>query len=125
MKLYTYCLRYDDGAAPNPYWGVCTLVICKPAIRRSAEPGDWVVVFGILIIGIIGWPITDHIPHALSDPGRISDRILYEIGIVFGIGLVWGLLVKRLLVKIMSVRLIVLAVTVVALMYFHFLGHFS
>lgn len=46
MTLYSYCLRYDAGSAPNPYWGVCTLVICKPAIRRVAEPGDWVVGLG-------------------------------------------------------------------------------
>ncbi len=44
--LYTYCIPYDDGAAPNPFWGVCTLVICKPAIRRSAQVGDWVVGTG-------------------------------------------------------------------------------
>jgi hypothetical protein len=44
--LYTYCLRFDDGAAPNPYWGVCTLVICKPVIRRTAKVGDWVVGLG-------------------------------------------------------------------------------
>lgn len=46
MKLYTYCLRYDTGAAPNPFWGVCTLAICKPAIRRTAEVGDWIVGIG-------------------------------------------------------------------------------
>jgi len=46
MTLYTYCLRYDDGAAPNPYWGVCSLAICKPAIRRTASVGDWVVGLG-------------------------------------------------------------------------------
>jgi hypothetical protein len=46
MKLYTYCLRYDGGAAPNPFWGTCTLVICKPAIRRTAQLGDWVVGLG-------------------------------------------------------------------------------
>jgi len=45
-QLYSYCLPYDDGAAPNPYWGVCTLVICKPAIRRTAEIGDWIVGTG-------------------------------------------------------------------------------
>jgi hypothetical protein len=45
-KLYTYCIPYDDGAAPNPYWGICTLVICKPVIRRAAEVGDWVVGTG-------------------------------------------------------------------------------
>jgi len=46
MTLYSYCLRFDDGAAPNPYWGVCTLVICKPAIRRNVKVGDWVVGLG-------------------------------------------------------------------------------
>jgi Nucleotide modification associated domain 2 len=45
-KLYSYVLRYDDGAAPNPFWDVCTLVICKPAIRRTAEVGDWIVGTG-------------------------------------------------------------------------------
>jgi hypothetical protein len=46
MKLYSYCLRYDGGSAPNPFWGVCTLVICKPAIRRTAQIGDWIVGLG-------------------------------------------------------------------------------
>ena len=44
--LFTYCIPYDDGAAPNPYWGVCTLVICKPKIRRTAEVGDWIIGTG-------------------------------------------------------------------------------
>jgi Nucleotide modification associated domain 2 len=44
--LYSYCLRFDDGAAPNPYWGTCTLAICKPAIRRTAKAGDWVAGLG-------------------------------------------------------------------------------
>lgn len=46
MTLFSYCLRYDDGAAPNPYGGFCSLVICKPAIRRTAKVGDWVVGLG-------------------------------------------------------------------------------
>ncbi len=46
MKLYSYCLRIDDGCAPNPYYGICTLAICKPAIRRTAQVGDWVVGIG-------------------------------------------------------------------------------
>jgi len=44
--LFSYCIPYDDGAAPNPFWGLCTLAICKPAIRRKAEIGDWVVGTG-------------------------------------------------------------------------------
>jgi hypothetical protein len=45
-RLFTYCLRIDDGAAPNPFWGLCSLVICKPVIRRTAHEGDWVVGTG-------------------------------------------------------------------------------
>jgi hypothetical protein len=44
--LYTYVVATDKGAAPNPFGGVCTLVICKPQIRRSAEEGDWIVGTG-------------------------------------------------------------------------------
>jgi hypothetical protein len=47
MKLISYCLPTDDGAAPNPFWDVCTLAICKPVIRRvTAAVGDWVVGVG-------------------------------------------------------------------------------
>jgi hypothetical protein len=44
--LFSYCVRYDGGSAPNPFGGVCTLVICKPAIRRVAQVGDWIVGTG-------------------------------------------------------------------------------
>jgi len=63
MKLYSYCLRFDDGAAPNPYWGFCTLAICKPAIRRTAEAGDWVVGIG----------------SKNSPVGDISNRVVYAM----------------------------------------------
>jgi hypothetical protein len=46
MKIYSYVVRYDDGAAPNPFWGYCTLAICKPRIRRVAKVGDWIVGTG-------------------------------------------------------------------------------
>ncbi|NCP83920.1 MAG: hypothetical protein COW66_08330 [Flavobacteriaceae bacterium CG18_big_fil_WC_8_21_14_2_50_34_36] len=45
-RIYSYVLRFDDGAAPNPFWGTCTLTICKPAIRRTARIGDWVIGTG-------------------------------------------------------------------------------
>lgn len=45
-RLYSYCIPFDDGAAPNPFWGTCTLVICKPAIRRTARVGDWIAGTG-------------------------------------------------------------------------------
>lgn len=45
-KIYSYVLRYDDGAAPNPFGGTCTLTICKPDIRLAAREGHWVVGTG-------------------------------------------------------------------------------
>ncbi len=44
--LFSYCIPYDDGAAPNPFWGLCTLAICKPRIRQAAHVGDWIVGTG-------------------------------------------------------------------------------
>jgi len=43
MKIYAYLVPVDDGAAPNPYGGVCTLAICKPNLRKIAKQGDWLV----------------------------------------------------------------------------------
>lgn len=45
-RLFSYCIPYDSGAAPNPFWGICTLVICKPGIRRVAKKNDWIVGTG-------------------------------------------------------------------------------
>jgi hypothetical protein len=44
-RLFTYKVAHDAGSAPNPYHGICTLAICKPAIRAVAVPGDVVVGF--------------------------------------------------------------------------------
>jgi hypothetical protein len=43
MKLYSYIVKHDTGFSPNPFHGYCTLACCKPAIRRAAQKGDWVV----------------------------------------------------------------------------------
>lgn len=45
-RLYSYIIKHDGGAAPNPFWGLCTLTICKPTIRRTARIGDWVIGTG-------------------------------------------------------------------------------
>src|ERR1700758_4385988 len=46
MTLYSYVVARDYGFAPNPFYGVCTLATCKPAIRKGAGIGDWVVGTG-------------------------------------------------------------------------------
>lgn len=55
MTLYTYTIRVDRGAAPNPFYGICTLAICKPKIRLAAMPGDWIVGFGSKNVGGIDY----------------------------------------------------------------------
>jgi hypothetical protein len=45
-RLFSYTIPVDDGAAPNPFRGMCTLAICKPTIRRAAKKGDWVAGLG-------------------------------------------------------------------------------
>ena len=34
--LFTYTIPFDDGAAPNPFRGMCSLAIRKPGIRAAA-----------------------------------------------------------------------------------------
>jgi len=45
-NIYSYVLSHDNGSAPNPFWGLCTLTICKPVIRRKAQKNDWVIGTG-------------------------------------------------------------------------------
>ncbi len=64
-RLFSYIVRYDDGAAPNPFWDVCTLVICKPVIRRTARKEDWIVGTG----------------GKNSDSGDTTGRVIYAMRI--------------------------------------------
>ena len=46
MKLFSYVVALDDGFAPNPFFGICTLATCKPKIRKAAFIGDWIIGTG-------------------------------------------------------------------------------
>lgn len=59
MRVFTYILAHDGGFAPNPFHGVCTLACCKPAIRRTARLGDWV-------IGITPKPLGYRLAYAME-----------------------------------------------------------
>ena len=41
--VFAYCVEHDRGLAPNPFFGVCSLAVCKPAFRKAARRGDYVV----------------------------------------------------------------------------------
>ncbi len=63
--LFSYIVRHDDGVAPNPFHGICTLTICKPVIRRTAKVGDWIVGLG----------------SANSPIGNMSGKVIYAMRI--------------------------------------------
>lgn len=69
-RLFTYCMPTDQGSAPNPFWGVCTLVICKPRIRLNAQAGDWVVGTGSAN-STIG-DIRGHVVYAMKVTQKMS-----------------------------------------------------
>lgn len=43
VNVYSYIVSSDSGFAPNPFEEYCTLACCKPVIRRTASPGDWII----------------------------------------------------------------------------------
>lgn len=50
-KLFSYVVDHDLGSGPNPYYGFCTLALCKYKKKRKnviecAKEGDWVVGTG-------------------------------------------------------------------------------
>jgi hypothetical protein len=67
-RIFRYILRYDTGMAPCIDRGLVSLATCKPKIRGSARPGDWVVGF---------YPGPEQRGH-VAWAGRISRRV--EIG---------------------------------------------
>ena len=67
MALYVYIMTCDDGRAPDPYNGVCTLAYCMPMTRKAARRCDYVV-------GLAGANFRErrwHIIYAM----RISKRL--------------------------------------------------
>lgn len=69
MKIYSYVVKHDNGFAPNPFWGYCTLACCKPKIRKSADVGDWIMGTGS--VNNIG---QDNIIYAM----KVTDKLTFE-----------------------------------------------
>lgn len=45
-RTYVYKLVVDNGGAPCVTSDLLSLAICKPRIRSTAKPGDWIFGFG-------------------------------------------------------------------------------
>ncbi len=67
MTVWTYVITDDTGIAPNHEAPATTLAICKPKIRRNAQPGDLVLAFN-------GSSLS-HRPHSVRWAGRVSEVI--------------------------------------------------
>ena len=65
-SIFSYVVVHDSGFAPNPFGGVLTLATCKPQIRKTAQPSDWLVGTGS--VRTVG---ADRIVYA----ARIADAI--------------------------------------------------
>jgi hypothetical protein len=76
--LFSYCIPTDDGAAPNPYWGVCSLAICKPKIRKKARLHDWIVGTGSKNSPI--GDISNHVVYTMRVTRRVTMRDYDRIG---------------------------------------------
>jgi hypothetical protein len=71
-RLFTYTIPIDDGAAPNPSHGLCTLAICKPVIRRVAKSGDWIAGLGSK--SAPGGDLSGHLVYAM----RVEEVVTLE-----------------------------------------------
>lgn len=68
--LFTYAVTRDVGFAPNPFHGICTLATCKPAIRKAAIVGDWIMGIG----GSKLTPIKRHCIYLM----RVSEKLTFQ-----------------------------------------------
>lgn len=67
MRVWSYVITTDSGAAPNYDQPAVTLAVCKPRIRRSAQIGDLVMAFN-------GATLARN-PHSVRWAGIVSEVI--------------------------------------------------
>ena len=78
-KTYYYKLTIDNGGAPCVQDHLLSLAICKPTIRRCAQPGDWVVGFGANSFCVVSrqWPNGRPVPgNPLIFMARVTTKEL-------------------------------------------------
>ena len=94
--LYSYVVATDSGFAPNPFFGLCTLACCKPAIRKSvgarllrqsenvdirelrtAEP-DFVRDQNIWVVGLAGASLSDRPRRSIVYAMQVTDVLDFE-----------------------------------------------
>ena len=71
MLMFSYKIEHDFGLAPNPFWGVMTLAVCKGKIRRhkKLQIGDWIIGTGSQKLKNL-----NHIIYAM----RVDEKITFD-----------------------------------------------
>lgn len=92
MDIFRYIIPIDDGAAPNPYGGVCTLAICKANIRKIAKVGDWLIglknptkelLYAMKVTSILSMKEYDEFTRkqlAIKIPDLSNKDVIYHMG---------------------------------------------
>lgn len=65
--IWRYVIVHDAGLAPHISGGVCSLVVCKPKIRRHAKPGEWVMAF-VKAAKSNGNPLVQYVMKVADNP---------------------------------------------------------
>lgn len=70
MRVHTYVIVVDSGAAPNYDKPCTTLAVCKPRIRRKANVGELVLAFA-------GAKVNPHEPHTVVWAGVVAEKLSF------------------------------------------------
>lgn len=70
-NLYIYVIARDFGFAPNPFFGYCSLATCKPQIRKSAQPNDW-------ILGVAGRNLGTGVYRKCIVLMKVTEKMTFE-----------------------------------------------
>jgi len=68
MRIHTYVIAVDSGAAPNYDPPCTTLAVCKPRIRRKATVGEVVLAFA-------GKHVNPFEPHTVVWAGVVAEKM--------------------------------------------------
>src|SRR5437773_10541669 len=70
VRVHTYVIPWDAGSAPNYDPPFVTLAVCKPRIRKRAQPGELVVAFA-------GQDLNRHEPHTVVWAGVVVEVLTF------------------------------------------------
>ncbi len=70
MRVHTYVIVVDSGAAPNYDKPCTTLAVCKPRIRRKANVGELVLAFA-------GKRVNAYEPHTVVWAGVVAEKLTF------------------------------------------------